>query len=172
VLYEDLDGVVLLGFSYGGMVVTGALEHVAPRVRHLVYLDAFVPDDGQSLVDLTGAPMTAPMTVGQAWLVPPPSRDYDDPAEAAFSTVRRTPHPLACFTEPVRLAQPLEDLPFTRTYVRATGDAPDSPGGQAFAMAAQRARTSPAWEYHEIATGHMVPNNRPEELTAILAALA
>ena len=56
VLYEDLDGIVLLGFSYGGMVVTGALEHVAPRVRHLVYLDAFVPDDGQSLVDLTGAP--------------------------------------------------------------------------------------------------------------------
>ena len=49
VLYEDLDGIVLLGFSYGGMVVTGALAHIAPRVRHLVYLDAFVPDDGQSL---------------------------------------------------------------------------------------------------------------------------
>ena len=112
------------------------------------------------------------MTVGQAWLVPPPWRDFDDPAEAAFSTVRRTHHPLACFTEPVRLAQPLEDLPFTRTYVRATGDEPDSPGGRAFATAAHRARTSPAWEYHEIVTGHMVPNNRPEELTAILAALA
>ena len=86
--------------------------------------------------------------------------------------MRRTPHPLTCFTEPVRLAQPLEDLPFRRTYIRATGDAPDSPGGQAFATAAQRARTSPAWEYHEIATSHMVPNNRPEELTAILTALA
>src|SRR6478735_2799062 len=46
VLYEDLDQIVLLGFSYGGMVVTGALEHVATRVRQLVYLDAFVPDDG------------------------------------------------------------------------------------------------------------------------------
>ena len=43
VLYEDLDAIVLLGFSYGGLVVTGSLEHIAERVRHLVYLDAFVP---------------------------------------------------------------------------------------------------------------------------------
>jgi pimeloyl-ACP methyl ester carboxylesterase len=172
VLYEDLDGVVLLGFSYGGMVVTGALEHVGPRVRHLVYLDAFLPDDGQSLVDVTGAPEPAPMMVGQAWLVPPPAREFDDPAEAAFSTVRRTPHPLACFTEPVRLARPLEDFPFSRTYIRATGDEPDGDGGQAFSVAAERARTSAAWQYHEIATSHMVPNNRPEELVTILAALA
>ena len=86
--------------------------------------------------------------------------------------MRRTPHPLACFTEPVRLDQPLEDFPFSRTYLRATGDAPDSPGGKAFDAAAERARTSPAWQYHEIATSHMVPNNRPEELAAILAARA
>jgi hypothetical protein len=86
--------------------------------------------------------------------------------------VRRTPHPLACFTEPVRLAQPLEDFPFSRTYVRATADAPDSAGGQAFADAAQRALTSPAWHYHEIATTHMIPNNRPDELATILTGLA
>ena len=53
VLYEDLRDIVLLGFSYGGFVVTGALEHIAERVRHLVYLDAFVPDDGDT-VDATG----------------------------------------------------------------------------------------------------------------------
>ena len=46
VVYEDLRDIVLLGFSYGGFVVTGALEYIAERVRHLVYLDAFVPDDG------------------------------------------------------------------------------------------------------------------------------
>ena len=56
ILYEDLTDIVLLGYSYGGMVVTGALEYVADRVAHLVYLDAFKPDDGQSLRDLTGAP--------------------------------------------------------------------------------------------------------------------
>ena len=49
VVYEDLSGIVLLGFSYGGFVVTGALEYIAERVRHLVYLDAFVPDDGDTV---------------------------------------------------------------------------------------------------------------------------
>ena len=55
VLYEDLDDIVLLGFSYGGLVITGALEHIAGRISHLVYLDAFVPADGDSLQTLTAA---------------------------------------------------------------------------------------------------------------------
>ena len=54
ILYEDLSDIVLLGYSYGGMVVTGSLEYVADRVAHLVYLDAFLPADGQSLNDLRG----------------------------------------------------------------------------------------------------------------------
>src|SRR5262245_48817852 len=52
VLFEDLKDIVLLGFSYGGFVVTGALEHIADRVSHLVYLDAFVPNDGESLASV------------------------------------------------------------------------------------------------------------------------
>ena len=55
VLYEDLHGIVLLGFSYGGFVVTGALEHIGDRVRHLVYLDAFVPGDGERPAPPPGA---------------------------------------------------------------------------------------------------------------------
>src|SRR2546430_6042415 len=54
VLYEDLRGIVLLGFSYGGFVITGALEHIGDRVRHLVYLDAFVPGDGDTVDEVTG----------------------------------------------------------------------------------------------------------------------
>jgi pimeloyl-ACP methyl ester carboxylesterase len=46
---------VLLGFSYGGFVVTGALEHIGDRVRHLVYLDAFVPGDGDTVTGIGGA---------------------------------------------------------------------------------------------------------------------
>src|SRR3954453_10320837 len=56
VMYEDLRDVVLLGFSYGGMVVTGALAQLGDRVRPLVYLDAFVPADGESLMTMNGAP--------------------------------------------------------------------------------------------------------------------
>jgi pimeloyl-ACP methyl ester carboxylesterase len=170
ILYEGLSEIVLLGFSYGGMVVTGALEHIADRVRHLVYLDAFLPDDGDSLVTLSGREPAA-MTIGDAWLVPPAPRDFDDADEAAFATPRRTPHPARCFTEPVRLRRPLEEHPFTRTYIRATADPPGAPGADVFDAAAARARTSPAWEYHEIATNHMIPNNRPRELAEILLRL-
>jgi pimeloyl-ACP methyl ester carboxylesterase len=172
VLYEDLDGIVLLGFSYGGFVVTGALEHIAPRVRHLVYLDAFVPGDGDTVFGLAGLPDQQEMGVGVPWLVPPPAREFDDPAEAAFANPRRTPHPVGCFTEPVRLSRPLEDLPCARTYIRATADGPGAPATAAFDAAAARARTSSAWTYHEIATNHMVPNNRPDELAELLLEMA
>jgi pimeloyl-ACP methyl ester carboxylesterase len=171
VLYEDLDDIVLLGFSYGGMVVTGSLAHIAERVRHLVYLDAFVPGDGDSLFGLLGVPDDTRIGLGQDWLVPPTPRTFDDPAEAAFMDPRRIAHPLGCFTERVRLHQPLEAFPFGRTYIRATADAPDAPGTAVFDAAAARARSSEAWSYFEVATNHMVPSNRPAELTEILLGL-
>ena len=86
-------------------------------------------------------------------------------------TPRRIAHPIGCFIEPVRLAQPLDDFPFSRTYIRATADAPDAPGTAVFEAAAARAQTSDVWSYHEIATNHMVPSNRPDELAAILLEL-
>ena len=60
VWYEDLSDIVLVGYSYGGMVVTGALDHLGARVKHLVYLDAFGPGDGQSLQDLVGGRRPSP----------------------------------------------------------------------------------------------------------------
>lgn len=171
VLYEDLEDITLLGFSYGGMVVTGALEHIGDRVRNVVYLDAFVPDDGDSVRTMLGAPPGAPIELGAAWSVDAASREYDDPADAAWSEIRRVPHPARCFVEPVRLARPLEDFPFTRTYIKATEDAPDAPGNAVFWAAAERAKSSPAWRYHEIDTNHMIANNRPAELAAILLDL-
>jgi pimeloyl-ACP methyl ester carboxylesterase len=171
ILYEDLRGIVLLGFSYGGFVVTGALEHIGDRVAHLVYLDAFVPGDGDSLDALTGKPRRPVIELGGDWLVPPRPREYDDPAEAAWASIRRTPHPAGCFSEPVRLARPLEDYPFTRTYIKATGEPRPEPGGP-FWEAADRARNSPAWRYREIATTHVVASNRPEDLARLLLELA
>jgi len=168
VLYEDLRDIVLLGYSYGGMVVTGALHHIGDRVRHLVYLDAFVPGDGQSVFGLVGVPADDAISIGAEWLVPPAPRQFDDPVEGALMTERRTPHPRRCFTEAVRLSRPLEEHPFGRTYIRATADVPGGPGAGPFDVAATHARTSPAWEYREIATNHMVASNRPRELTDLL----
>jgi pimeloyl-ACP methyl ester carboxylesterase len=167
-LYEDLTGVVLLGFSYGGFVVTGALEHVAERIRHLVYLDAFVPDDGETALGHIMGLEAGPAALGDDWLVSPPERTFDDPAEGSWMTARRTAHPIGCFTEPVRLAQPLEDFGFARTYVKATLDPPTDVGADALWRAAERAKSSPAWQYRELATTHIVPSNCPEELSQLL----
>ena len=172
VIYEDLAAIVLVGFSYGGCVVTGSLQHIAERVRHLVYLDAFVPRDGESLASLAGLPAAGAMGVAEDWLVPPLPRTYDDEAEAEFMTSRRVAHPIGCFTEAVRLARPLEEYPFERTYIRAVADAPDAPPAAAFDAAAERARHSSAWHHREIACNHMVASNGPRELTEILLACA
>ena len=180
ILYEDLDGIVLLGYSYGGMVVTGALEHVADRVAHLVYLDAFKPEHGQSLRDLSGAPYQPPAVgPGSDWLVEPVRRPLDDPGKADWFGARRSPHPVGCFTEPARLARPLEDFPFTRTYVKATqepravpGNTGPGTGNSAFWRAAEHAKGNPAWRYREIDTDHMIPINKPAELTELLLELA
>ena len=171
VLYEDLTEIVLVGFSYGGFVVTGALEHIAGRVRHLVYLDAFVPDDGETALGHTMGIEAGPAAVGEDWLVPPSERTYDDPAEGEWMTARRTPHPSGCFTEPVRLAAPLESYEFDRTYIKATLDPPTDLGADALWRAAERAKASPDWHYRELATTHIVPSNCPDELTELLLDL-
>lgn len=168
VLYEDLRDIVLLGFSYGGFVVAGALDHIAPRVAQLVFLDAFVPNDGDSVNHVTGwsPPGLGP---GIDWAMPPLPREYDDPQAGAFSDVRRVPHPLGCFSEPVQLSQPIESFGMPLTYIKAAGDPRDA---GPFWEAGDRAQASPAWSYHEIDSNHMVPMNRPAELAALLAGLA
>ena len=73
--YEDLNRVVLVGNSSGGMVITGVADQVPERIAQLVYLDAFVPQDGQSLLDMV-APDRRPafdalvQKEGQGWLLP------------------------------------------------------------------------------------------------------
>jgi hypothetical protein len=99
-------------------------------------------------------------------------RVFDDPNEADFINPRRVPHPVRCFTERVTLSQPLEEFSFGRTYIRASGDSSDAPGAAVFEAAAAHAGASPYWNAREIATNHMVPSNRPEELAAILDELA
>lgn len=170
-LYEDLNDIVLVGFSYGGFVVTGALEHIAERVSHLVYLDAFVPGNGETVASHAGREGRDRIELGRDWLITGPARDYDDPAEAAWMDARRTTHTQGCFTEPVFLAQPLEAFPFTRTYIKATQSPEEDMGASAFWRAARHAQASSAWRYHEIATNHMIANNRPQQLARILMDL-
>jgi pimeloyl-ACP methyl ester carboxylesterase len=176
VIYEDLRDIVLLGFSYGGMVVTGSLAYIADRVRHLVYLDAFLPADGQSLDDLAGVVRAGGRVgLGANWQINagprPPVDDPDAQADAEWNAARRTPQPSATFSEKVRLERSLEEYAFTRTYIKATAQ-PRQAGPGAFWAAADHARSTPGWRYAEIDSDHGIPLRRPKELVDCLLELA
>jgi pimeloyl-ACP methyl ester carboxylesterase len=173
VFYEDLTDIVLVGHSYGGVVVTGCVDYIGERVKHLVYLDAYVPSDGQALSVMTGAlkegePRPIPE---QDWLRRPMALTYDDPEDAAFSGPRESAQPDGTFNEPVRLSRRLEDWPFSLTYIKATADARGQ-GGVSFWAAADLAKGSPRWGYYEIDTSHMVAYNKPRELVDIFLEVA
>jgi pimeloyl-ACP methyl ester carboxylesterase len=174
VLYEDLDDLVLTGFSYGGMVVTGAVAHIAARIRELVYLDAFVPADGHSALELLGLaePGSPPAVrqLGENWQLAPVDRTYDDPAVAAFAEPRRVAQPIRTVRDRVTLPQPLEGYAFGRTYVKCLGD-PRGEGRDAFYEAADRYRDNPAWRYREHPSNHMLPLNDPAWVADALLAL-
>jgi pimeloyl-ACP methyl ester carboxylesterase len=170
-LFEDLHDIVVVAYSYGGAVMTAAVEHVHYRIRELVYLDAFVPTDGDSVALLSGRNRPSAVALGDEWLIPPPDRHFDDPIEAAWQNARRVPHPVRCFIEPIRISKPIEEYSFGLTYIKATADSRDAPGGDAFWDAADHARVSSRWRHYEIATTHMVASNRPQELTVLLAEI-
>src|SRR6202023_3091586 len=83
--YEDLHDIVLIGHSYGGMVATGVANRARDRVAQLIYLDAFVPKDGQSLLDLNEPArerMQELAKTGDGWRVPPNPPPPDTPHAA------------------------------------------------------------------------------------------
>ena len=136
-------------------------------MKHLVYLDAFVPEDGQSLY---GIGASSPPPSDGEWLVQPIPRPMDDKVEEAFLNERRRPQPRGCFTEPVVLKTPLAARDFSLTYIKATADARENASERrsGFWQVADRVRNDPRWRYREIATSHMVQNEKPQELRDLL----
>jgi pimeloyl-ACP methyl ester carboxylesterase len=165
--YEDLRDVILVGHSYGGMVITGVAGRARDRLRQLVYLDAFVPESGQSLADLVGTEGAARMQtqaaeVGDGWRIPPGPLAPDTPAELLdWITPRRGFHPLRTFEQAVRLDGPI-DLP--RTYVYCA----KKEGRDAFRGFSERLRADPAWRYYELETGHNLQYSASEDTVRIL----
>lgn len=170
ILYEDLENIVLLGFSYGGMVVTGALPHIHERVSHLVYLDAFVPDDGDSAHGLRGS-ASDQISLGQEWYMNPLDRKFDNPADTDWYGARRSAQPKATFLQKLDVPLKPEQYHFSLDYIKAAAD--ESEGrDSAFWRAAAIARDSEHWGYHEINTNHMIAINRPRELADVLLGIS
>lgn len=103
---EDLSDIVLVGHSYGGMVISGVADRVPERVASLVYLDAFVPENGQSLFSALPSDRRLTTVPGEDWLVAPiPSAGFGlkRPEVIALWESKSAPHPLATLTQPVQL---------------------------------------------------------------------
>ena len=169
--YEDLQEVMLVGHSYGGMVMTGVAEAVPHRLTQLVYLDAFVPQDGQALADLADPAFYAGLEArakaeGEGWRVPPPPLarwGITEESDLNWMRDRVGPHPLKTFKEPVHLHdQVAATLP--RTFIYCT----DKPTGDSLAPLAKRLREKAGWRYRELPAGHDVMVTAPKDVAAML----
>jgi len=176
--HESLTDVALVGNSSGGMVITGVADRVPDLIAHVVYLDAFVPQDGQSMLDIIPPDRRPPMEAlvqseGQGWLVPrfapPPWEEIvpeiwriTDEADRRWILPRLQPTPFGHFAEPVhRKNAAAEKLP--RTYIRCA-QWPNA----VFDRHAEAARQTPGWRFRELATSHLPYITHPREVTDLL----
>lgn len=162
--YERLSDFVLVGHSYGGMVVTAVADRVADKIRSLVYLDAFVPKDGESLLDLARPEMRAAIQDLEDSIpaLPPQRQGMTDPQEIAWVEGRRNPQPIGTFKEKVSLKGNYRGK---KTYIFCSSYSPTS-----FSAFAAATKADKAWQYHELPTHHYPQISMPRELAALLTA--
>lgn len=171
--YEDLSNVILVGHSYGGMVITGVADRVPERLSQLVYLDAATPSDGQSSAAMGGPArnqerIELAQREGDGWLVPPGPMQEDDPQEiVTWAGPRRRAHPLKAFTQPIHLTRGETTLPRSFVYC-ALGKTPGSPTAER----GRRIKADSRWRYFELQTGHNLHYSAPKETVEILLKLA
>ena len=163
--YENLRDVVLVGHSYGGMVIAGVAEALGSRVAQLVFLDGFLPENGKALTDYT--PFT-PQTREDGWRVPAlgTSRDFGvtDEGDIAWADPRLGDQPLRTITQPVQLSPEMYDA-FAKTYIQLT----EAPW---FVEAAERAKRQGFRSYTLLSGGHDAMITQPKAVAEILLEVA
>jgi pimeloyl-ACP methyl ester carboxylesterase len=161
--FEDLREAVLVGHSYAGLVISGAAAAASDRVSRLVYLDAFVAAEGQSMFDLLRPERQAVYEAGvRNGLIPSPRPEVfgiTDPAVATWTAERLTAQPLQTSAEPLEQGSSLPS-----TYIRCT----EGPLVASFEGFASRLRGAPGWGVEEIESGHDAMITRPADLAALL----
>jgi len=166
---EELRGVTLVGHSYGGMVISGVAARVTGRISHLVYLDAFVPETGKSVLDYMGerAGMISEAVAahGEGWKLPsfPPERfGVTSQRDTEWLTKHLQPQPFKTFEQPLPAAGGDK---LKRTYVYCS-----KPAMGAFDQFAERLRDDRKWTFHDVKTGHDAMVTAPGEIAKILMA--
>ena len=166
--YEDLSDVILVGHSYAGMVITGVAAKIPELLSQVIYLDAYLPDDGQSEVDLWPEDMRREILsdiAAGSGVRKPPSLAFlgiTDPDLGDWLNQRMTPHPLATYNHPPPVGG-TKVASLRYSYIHCTAGQTTS----LFATFARKARAND-WPVFELATGHAAMLTAPQELAAIL----
>ena len=170
--YEDLSDVVLVGHSYGGMVITGVADKVPERIGRLAYVDAFVPTHGMAAFDLMPPEAAKAMREGAAnegngWRIPPSTPPADtSPEDIAWITPRRVPQPMRTFGQKLELKHKEPRHPRSYIVCKRLG------AFDTFGPFARAAKDDPAWQYHELDASHSPNITAPDALIELLAPLA
>jgi len=166
--YEELGGINLIGHSYGGMVATGVADRARPRIAKLIYLDAFVPRDGDSAFTLLPEATRAQRQSGAAasgFIPPGPMPPDTAPEDVAWCTPKRAPQPLKTFEQTIALR---EDFTGERHYIYCARHSPDD-RFRVFSERAQRERWAGA---HSLDASHNPHITAPDKLAALLDTIA
>ena len=169
--YEDLSGVTLIGHSYSGMVVTGVADRARSRIERLIYLDAFVPNDGESAFDVLPAATRAQRQAGannsaDGWRIPPGPMPPDTSAQdRAWCEPLRVPQPVKTFEQKLTLRNGPLTLP--RHYIYCMRNPPDD----RFRVFFERAKAD-GWGTHDIDASHNPHITCPEVLADLLSRIA
>ena len=171
---EELENVVLVGHSFGGLSISGTADLMPERIKHLVYLDALIVEGGKSPLDVLPADVVAARkkqaeeTSGGLSLPVPPASAFGiaDGANNDWVKRRMTPHPLSTYTSPLKIKGPVgNNLP--RTYVHCT-----NPSYAALEGVRRWVKAQQGWRWLEIACGHDAMVIAPDELTRLLITVA
>jgi len=158
VLFEELNDIVLVGHSYGGMVVTGVADRIPDRISHLIYLDAFVPEDGESVRGDKGDQDWTSRGLKNGYIIPTwVSADQPYPKDV--------PHPQKTLTDKISLKNP-NRLKITTDYI-LTVDPGKKPEDDSFYDSYKRAE-SMGWPLHILPSDHNAQWSAPKELATML----
>jgi pimeloyl-ACP methyl ester carboxylesterase len=171
--WESLEDVCLVVHSYGGWIGSGALEQIGNRVSSIVWLDAFMPSDGQKPLDFTNEAFRkiaqTAIDKSEAGFAPPPKTPpvFVAGRDQAFVDSKLTPHPIGTYLQPIKLSGAREKLT-KKTYIRT----PKFPQ-PAFDKALAERKADKSWATFELAdTGHMAMLDAPERVTDLVLQAA
>ncbi|MEM8859175.1 MAG: alpha/beta hydrolase [Chloroflexota bacterium] len=171
-IQSDLNDVILVGHSYSGFVITGAADQVSERIKHLVYLDANVPQGEEAFFDAwsengRNIVRTDAKNAGTPDLWPIPEDVLDTFSEENRKWVKGNAksHPIGTFEETVRFDQEIwQSIP--KTYILCEN------GQSSLPNYVEHAKISPDWGFETIASHHWPMFSKPNELANVLIKIA